>query len=259
MRSLYILIAEDYDVNQKLVTRLLEKRGHRVFLANDGREAVQAFDAEKFDLVLMDVQMPEMSGFEATAIIREKEKATGGHIPIVAMTANAMAGDRERCLESGMDAYVAKPLKSKELFRVIEESVDSPSDATSDSKNEPQRSTPVASEDSQVIDKAAALDQLEGDEELLGQMVGLILEDCPKFMEDIRAAIARGDAEILQRTSHTLKGAVGNLQAHAVYEAALRLEMIGRSAELSGADDALRMLDEEMNRLLPALEALSKE
>ncbi|MCH9009635.1 MAG: response regulator [Chloroflexi bacterium] len=258
-RSLYILIAEDYDVNQKLVTRLLEKRGHRVFLANDGREAVQAFDTEKFDLVLMDVQMPEMSGFEATAIIRDREKATGGHIPIVAMTANAMAGDRERCLEAGMDAYVAKPLKSKELFRVIEESVDSPSDATSDSKNEPQRSTPVASENSQVIDKAAALDQLEGDEELLGQMVGLILEDCPKFMEDIRAAIARGDAEVLQRTSHTLKGAVGNLQAHAVYEAALRLEMIGRSAELSGADDALGVLDEEMNRLLPALEALSKE
>ena len=90
-------------------------------------------------------------------------------------------------------------------------------------------------------------------------MVGLILEDCPKFMEDIRAAIARGDAEVLQRTSHTLKGAVGNLQAHAVYEAALRLEMIGRSAELSGADDALGVLDEEMNRLLPALEALSKE
>ena len=258
-RSLYILIAEDYDVNQKLVTRLLEKRGHRVFLANDGREAVQAFDTEKFDLVLMDVQMPEMSGFEATAIIRDREKATGGHIPIVAMTANAMAGDRERCLEAGMDAYVAKPLKSKELFRVIEESVDSLSDVASDSKNEPQRSTPVASESSQVIDKAAALDQLEGDEELLGQMVGLILEDCPKFMEDIRAAIARGDAEVLQRTSHTLKGAVGNLQAHAVYEAALRLEMIGRSAELSGADDALGVLDEEMNRLLPALEALSKE
>ncbi|MCH8062545.1 MAG: response regulator [Chloroflexi bacterium] len=259
MPSLYVLIAEDYDVNQKLVTRLLEKRGHRVVLANDGREAVRAFESEKFDLVLMDVQMPEMGGFEATALIREKEKATGGHIPIVAMTANAMAGDRERCIEAGMDAYVAKPLKSKELFQVIRESVESLSGMNSDSRNEPQRSMPVASENSQVIDKDSALDQLEGDEELLGQMVGLILEDCPKFMEDIRAAIARGDAEVLQRTSHTLKGAVGNLQAHAVYEAALRLEMIGRSADLSGAEEALGKLNEEMNRLLPALEALSKE
>ena len=259
MPSLYVLIAEDYDVNQKLVTRLLEKRGHRVVLANDGREAVRAFESEKFDLVLMDVQMPEMGGFEATALIREKEKATGGHIPIVAMTANAMAGDRERCIEAGMDAYVAKPLKSKELFQVIRESVESLSGMNSDSRNEPQRSTPVASENSQVIDKGSALDQLEGDEELLGQMVGLILEDCPKFMEDIRAAIARGDAEVLQRTSHTLKGAVSNLQAHTVYEAALRLEMIGRSADLSGAEEALGKLNEEMNRLLPALEALSKE
>jgi CheY-like chemotaxis protein/HPt (histidine-containing phosphotransfer) domain-containing protein len=259
IRSLYILVAEDYDVNQKLVTRLLEKRGHSVVLANDGREAVRAFESDKFDLILMDVQMPEMSGFEATALIREKEKATGGHIPIVAMTANAMAGDRERCLDAGMDAYVAKPLKSKELFQVIEEAAESLGDVNSASKNEPKRSTPVPSENSQVIDKDSALDQLDGDEELLGQMVGLILEDCPRFMEDIRSAIARGDAEALQRISHTLKGAVGNVQAHAVYEAALRLEMIGRSADLSGAEEALNGLREEMERLLPALEALSKE
>lgn len=116
-----ILLAEDNAVNQLLTTRLLEKRGYKVVVANNGREAVTALAAQQFDLVLMDIQMPEMDGYEATAQIRARERATGRRIPIVAVTANVTKGDRERCLAAGMDGYVAKPIHTTELFRVIAE------------------------------------------------------------------------------------------------------------------------------------------
>lgn len=119
-RQLRVLVAEDNVVNQKLAVRLLEKRGHRVVLAETGRAALAALDTESFDLILMDIQMPEMDGIEATAAIREREKTTGNHIPIIAMTANAMKGDRERYLRAGMDDYVSKPLQIKEFFAVVE-------------------------------------------------------------------------------------------------------------------------------------------
>ena len=119
-RSLHILLAEDGLVNQRVARGLLEKRGHEVVVANNGREAVAAIEREAFDLVLMDVQMPEMDGFEATAAIRDKERTTGRHLPIVAMTAHALKGDRERCIEAGMDAYLSKPIQPKNLFEIIE-------------------------------------------------------------------------------------------------------------------------------------------
>jgi two-component system sensor histidine kinase/response regulator len=117
---LRVLLAEDNLVNQKLVTRLLERRGHSVSVAANGRLAVQALNRDRYDLILMDVQMPEMGGFEATAIIRERERREGGRIPIVALTANAMKGDSARCLSAGMDAYLSKPIRPNELFDVIE-------------------------------------------------------------------------------------------------------------------------------------------
>jgi two-component system sensor histidine kinase/response regulator len=122
-RTLSFLVAEDNAVNQKLIARLLEKRGHTVILVQNGREAIEALDKQDFDIVLMDVQMPEMDGFEATMRIREKEQASGIHQPIIALTAHAMQGDEERCLVGGMDGYVAKPIKLEELFSVIEKVV----------------------------------------------------------------------------------------------------------------------------------------
>jgi two-component system, sensor histidine kinase and response regulator len=126
-RSLHVLLAEDNAVNQRLVLRTLEKHGHTVVVASTGKEALAALDWQTFDLILMDVQMPEMDGFEATVAIRAREQATGRHVPIVAMTAHAMQGDRERCLEAGMDGYVAKPIQSKELLRAIAAHVAPPS------------------------------------------------------------------------------------------------------------------------------------
>jgi CheY-like chemotaxis protein len=120
-RSFSFLVVEDNKVNQMLVSRLLEKRGHRVVLAQNGREALEATEKQVFDIILMDVQMPEMDGLEATKGIREKEKTTGFHLPIIALTAHAMEGDKERCVASGMDGYVSKPIKIEELFSVIED------------------------------------------------------------------------------------------------------------------------------------------
>src|SRR5579859_1939740 len=118
--SLSFLVAEDNAVNQRVIARLLEKRGHSVVLAQNGREALEALEKQHFDIVLMDGHMPEMDGIEATKRIREKEKAMGTHLPIIAVTALAMKGDEERCLACGMDGYVSKPLKLEELFAVIE-------------------------------------------------------------------------------------------------------------------------------------------
>jgi two-component system sensor histidine kinase/response regulator len=126
VRGLRVLLAEDNMVNQRLAARLLEKKGHTAVVVGDGVEAVEAVRKEKFDLVLMDVQMPVMGGFEATAAIREWERTTGLHTPIVAMTAHAMTGDRERCMEAGMDDYIPKPIQPKQLYEVIERMISTP-------------------------------------------------------------------------------------------------------------------------------------
>jgi CheY-like chemotaxis protein len=118
-----VLLAEDNAVNQRLAVRLLEKRGHRVAVAGNGREALDALEKEKFDLVFMDVQMPELDGLEATAIIREREKSSGRHQPIIALTAHAMKGDREKCLAAGMDGYLTKPIRPQDLEEILEEYV----------------------------------------------------------------------------------------------------------------------------------------
>ena len=115
-----VLLAEDNEINQQVAAEFLQMRGHQVRIANNGTDVLQALAAERFDIILMDVQMPQMDGFQATAAIREKEKTTGDHIPIVAMTGYAMKGDRQRCLDGGMDAYICKPIRSQELFDTVE-------------------------------------------------------------------------------------------------------------------------------------------
>ncbi len=205
-RSLRLLLAEDNPVNQRLAVSLLEKRGHRIVVAGTGREALAALDDGPFDAVLMDVQMPEMDGFEATAAIRARESATGAHIPIVAMTAHALQGDRERCLAAGMDAYIAKPLRPQELFDLLAGLLHSASPA-----EPPPLHGTAAPPDG--FDMAEALERVDGDMELMKELAGLFLGECPRRMEDIHRSIARRDGPELQQAAHYLKGSVGNLGA----------------------------------------------
>ncbi|HEV3005359.1 MAG TPA: response regulator, partial [Pirellulales bacterium] len=240
-RHLKLLLAEDNAVNQKLVVRLLEKRGHQVTIATNGREAVAALEREPFDVVLMDVQMPELGGFEATAAIRQGERARGGHVPIVAMTAHAMKGDRERCLEAGMDGYIAKPVQARELFEAVEQALDAGSPAAA----------PPAAGPGPDLD--GALDKLAGDHDLLQELVALFLDEWPRWRDEIDRALAAGDTERLKRLGHTVKGAMGQLGVDAAFEAARRVEAVG--GDLEGAREACAELKTEIERVTPWLAA----
>jgi signal transduction histidine kinase/CheY-like chemotaxis protein len=240
-RRLRVLLAEDNPVNQKLAVRLLEKRGHHVAVVGTGRAALDALDRERFDAVLMDVQMPEMDGFETTAAIRDREKTTGGRLPVIAMTAHAMKGDRENCLKAGMDGYVSKPLRPEDLFAALEGSVP-------EAAHEPAAEPAAA-----VFDRAAALKRVGGDVGLLNELAGVCVEEAPGLMERIRAAIAEKDGPKLRFAAHALKGSIGVFSADAAHEAAWRMEQVGRDQNWTDADAAWAALEAAVGQLLPAL------
>jgi CheY-like chemotaxis protein len=247
---LRILLAEDGLVNQQVACRLLEVRGHRVTVANNGREALALLGRDKFDLALMDVQMPEMDGFEATAAIRLREKTTGGHIPIIAMTANAMKGDRERCLAAGMDGYLAKPIRSKDLYETVE-AITPTVPWIKEVPIEAIRSEePV---EKGVLDWNIAVQRVGGRSDLLTKMVQVFLEESGKLMPAIRQAIDQRDGPTLRRVAHSLKGSADCFAAEAAVEAALRLELMGKEGKLTDADEAYLVLQTEIERLERAL------
>jgi signal transduction histidine kinase/CheY-like chemotaxis protein/HPt (histidine-containing phosphotransfer) domain-containing protein len=245
---LKILLAEDNAVNQTLAVRLLQKERHRVSVVGTGRAALTAIGRERFDLVLMDVQMPEMDGLEAIAAIRLREKTSGGHLPIIAITAFTLKGDRERLLALGFDGYVCKPIHVDILFDAIDKVL--PDDPAPMSASPPQSSGAAQ----QVpFDLSVALDRVGGDEVLLKELIGIFLDECPKWLAEIRAAVAAGDAAKLRRAAHTIKGAVDNCGASTAFDAALRLERIGSEERLGEAEEALSILVSELGRLEPAL------
>jgi two-component system sensor histidine kinase/response regulator len=250
-RSLRILLAEDNFVNQKLAVRLLQRRGHNVAIATDGREVLKMLDRDRFDLILMDVQMPNMSGFECAGAIRQVEKLSGSHVPIIAMTAHAMTGDRERCLEAGMDDYVCKPINPKSLFEAIERVIPSAASTMGVPAEQP------VNED-KVFDVDAALARIDGDRELLLEVAGLFRRDCPSIVEGIRGAIARCDARALEREAHKLKGSVGALGAQPAFDAAQKLETIGKRGDVADAAAAFTLLEAEMTRLGNELDVFVK-
>ena len=241
-------MVEDNVVNQRLAEHLLRNKGHIVTIANNGREALEVLDRQRFDLALVDVQMPEMDGLQLTAAIREKEKTTGEHLPIIAMTAYAMKGDRERCLEAGMDGYVPKPINSKQLFELIA------GVRTVELKASPGTPLGVSHE---ILDESALLSRFEGEADLLRDVVNLFMDDCPKLMDGIRGAVERSDAHGLERAAHKLKGTVANFSARATYDAALRLEVMGREGHIEEAREALTALDAALGELGPVLITLS--
>ncbi|HWP42029.1 MAG TPA: response regulator, partial [Blastocatellia bacterium] len=262
-RSLRILLVEDHEVNQRLAVRLLENQGHVVTVAGNGREALAAYDQairEKrdFELILMDVQMPEMNGFEATAAIRQKEEATGRHTPIIAMTARAMKGDKEACLEAGMDGYIPKPISSEELFQLISnlvpglEQCEGSPEAPPVRTRDDERRTPAGEEAAQkslVIDYQRLMRRVYGDEEFARELAGTFMNSCAGLLSEIRSAIDRADCVSLDDAAHKLKGAAASLQADAAFEAALRLESMGRARDLSDAREAFAVLEQEIEAL----------
>jgi PAS domain S-box-containing protein len=243
-RSFRILLAEDNAINRELVVRILVKRGHSVTVVPNGKLALDALDAQTFDVVLMDVQMPEMDGFEATAAIRRNEETSGAHVPIIAMTAHALKGDRERCLANGMDEYISKPVRAEELLNLIES-------VTANS-----RPTDTAVEATRaIIDWNLALERVDGDAALLGDLAKLFCEEYPKMLEAVQEAVSGKDAERLERAAHTLKGSVGALGAQEACEAALKLERIARAGDLDDAEEAYEVLVQTIERLKVVLEA----
>jgi PAS domain S-box-containing protein len=239
-----ILLAEDNPVNQRVALGLLANRGHQVTVVGTGREAIAAVEREAFDLVLMDVQMPDMGGFEATAAIRAAERGTPRHLRIVAMTAHAMNGDRERCLAAGMDGYLAKPIDRYRLMAVVEQ------------RTEGDAPPPAPPPSTRVMDRAKMLARLGGDEELMREVARLFLERCDGDLSAIAEAIERSDGRRLLEAAHGLKGAAGNLSATGVAEAAAALERIGSDGRLDDAAAGYRRLSMEMALLTEALRGL---
>ncbi|MFA6292482.1 MAG: response regulator [Victivallales bacterium] len=251
-KPLRILLAEDNAVNQKLATIMLEKRGHEVLVAETGNEVLSLLEnqgSKPFSLILMDVQMPEMGGFEATARIREKEKITGGHIPIIALTARAMKGDREECLTAGMDSYVSKPLKLEELLAAIAK-VDSNCKANDDSTGSPPQHGEGKKD---VFDRNLALNGIDGDLTLFAEIVKIFTDSCPHMISQIREAIHQGNASELERGAHALKGSASNFGAQTAVNLAQKLETLGKSRALSTAKEVFAELEVEIECLGKAL------
>jgi CheY-like chemotaxis protein len=269
-RPLVILLAEDNVVNQRVARGILEKRGHTVVTVENGREATAAIAAQRFDVVLMDIQMPEMDGFEATAAIRQSETANGAHTPIIAMTAHAMKGDAERCLQAGMDDYLSKPIQPRDLLDAVarclkvvgNESQDTRAMASgegsgvhddravADSTTSPQV---ASSESTEVFDLASLQARVENDWDLLMEMIELYLDSAPKLMSEIDAALARGDVSTVERLAHALKGALQNIGAASAARAAAIVEECGRAGDADAIIEALAHLKTELARLLRAL------
>jgi PAS domain S-box-containing protein len=248
-RTLNVLVAEDNPVNRKLVTTLLRKRGHRVKGVENGKEALAAIGAKgaSYDLVLMDLQMPEMGGFEATQAIRDQEAGGTRHLPLVALTAHAMQGERERCLAAGMDGYLSKPIDVDELIATVEGISGSPAPGQSHGASQP------AALD--VFDEGAALAYAGGDRRLLAEVVKLFRSDYPSSRRQIDGALQRRDFEALRMAAHRLKGAVATVGGQAGRQAAAELEQRARAGDFTGAEDAYTKLRKEIDRLDEAFAA----
>jgi CheY-like chemotaxis protein/HPt (histidine-containing phosphotransfer) domain-containing protein len=243
-RRLHVLLAEDNAVNQRLAASLLERRGHKVTIAANGREALAAVTAQPFDVVLMDVQMPEMGGFEATAAIRALDLSRhAARLPIIAMTAHAMKGDRERCLAAGMDEYLTKPLDPRQLCALVEAIAGG---------------APVERRDEPPTISMEVLGRVGGDRELLAEISRLFVDDAPRHLKRIRAALDARDGDALRRGAHGLKGAAANFDADAVVSAARALEEIGRTGDFNGADAAWESLTVETDRLISVLRTVCR-
>ncbi|MDB4932789.1 MAG: domain S-box, partial [Myxococcaceae bacterium] len=241
---LRVLLAEDNAVNQLLVTRILERRGHAVVLVENGEDAVTAALGERFDVVLMDVQMPRMSGLDATREIRRREP--GRRVPIVALTAHAMVKDRDECLAAGMDGYLTKPVRAADLLATIEGVIADVGAAA-----------PPPAGAAAVFDRDALLARCEGDSELAREVATIFLEEAPRLLAGVASAVRDGDAHRVRTTAHALRGSLSYFDAAAATECARRLEELGATGTLAGAPALHLDLIGEVDRLRAALASLA--
>jgi two-component system, sensor histidine kinase and response regulator len=262
--KLNILLAEDNRVNQAVAIRTIEKLGHSVVLANNGKEALALLAKQPFDLVLMDIQMPEMDGLTATKAIRDAEMQTNSHMPIIAMTAHAMKGDREHCLEAGMDGYVSKPIRAREL----EEAIISAARKWNGVRGKSHRSSPnlksaLSGEDimSKPIawDVAETLERLGGDEMLLREVLQIFLDGTLTRVATLRQAITEQKAEALEKAAHSLKGELGYLGISVLSQQARDMEEMGRTRDLHKAASVLAEFENGISAVLNQMHALQEK
>jgi len=225
--TLRILLAEDNAVNQRLTSELLERRGHRVTSVRDGKAALGAIATHAFDVVLMDIQMPVLGGIEATQAIREKQKKTGRHIPIVAMTAHALASDRDRALKAGMDDYITKPARVEEVYRRVE--------------------------------RAALLGGFAGDRKLAAEVIDVFLSDAPKMIGRLQRAVRSRKLDAIQHAAHALKGSIGNFTTGLTFEAARKLEHAARERNLPEVKSRFIELRAEVGKLIRSLQEVRED
>jgi CheY-like chemotaxis protein/HPt (histidine-containing phosphotransfer) domain-containing protein len=252
-QTVRILVAEDNPMNQKLAVTLLEKTGYWVDAVEDGRMVIEALKRTAYDLILMDVQMPEMDGFEATKIIREME-GEAKHTPIIAMTAHAMKGDRERCLQAGMDDYISKPIEPKEMLDAIEkwtQSSDLKAQNSCRKKVIPQdiKAEKVDNLKDVPLDIETALGRFGYDKEFFREMLQEFLNHVPEQLQILEEGVKQSDAKMVEREAHGLKGAAGNLSAKRLADLALQLELLGRTKDLAGTKEIIDNLKSELKHL----------
>jgi PAS domain S-box-containing protein len=247
-RSLHILLAEDNKINQQVAAGTLESAGHQVSVVGNGRDALAALFEQSFDLVLMDLQMPDMDGLQATRAIRAREAGTGRRTPIIALTAHAMQGDQDRCLAAGMDGYVTKPLKREELLAVIEKKA---------------LANPLAAPSSRLatdsFDSAALLAQLGNNRSLFREILLLFPSECARLMAELEAAIADKKLERIQNAAHTLKGTLASLHASKAYEDALQLEKLACAGKSDSIDLAFANLRNQIEGVKAAVAEVCRE
>ncbi len=243
-RTYHVLLAEDNKVNQTLAKGVLKQLGHTFEIAENGRQAVEAWSRGGFELILMDVQMPEMDGLAAVQAIRQRERETGTHIPVIAMTAHAMKGDRERCIDAGMDEYLSKPVRKQDLANMIAVMMQQGSRVTASVEN---------SGTQDVIHWKDALEVAGGDRELLIDVIEAFLEEAETLMRRISADIRNHDADALRRDAHTLKGGLLGVGAKPVSVLAFELEKLGMAGVTTGADSRFVDLQSQMEVLVPLL------
>ena len=250
-KSLHILLAEDNPINQQVAIRTLEKMGHSVVVANNGCEALKLSLSQSFDLVFMDIQMPEMDGITATKRLREARGATNPCVPIIAMTAHAAKGDRERCIEAGMDGYVSKPISAERLESAIAIAVSESKTVTPESST--AESGDLRGRNVTIWNAIETQEKLGGDVELFQDVLRIFLKENPRHMATLRSAIAHQQAELIEKTAHSLKGELGYLGVPRLMQGARELEEMGQKGNLEQATALFTALEIEMVALVAAV------